>query len=64
MEAFLSNNSIDVLTSEFFGKFEQEIHRESSKVRKYMIAGVAAQLLDLKSRLTLNEPQLYQFRGQ
>lgn len=48
MEAFLSNNSIDVLTSEFFGKFEQEIHRESSKVRQNTIAGVAAQVLDVK----------------
>ena len=32
MEAFLSNNSQEVLALETFGRFEQEIHRESTKV--------------------------------
>lgn len=32
IEAHLINNSIDILTLEKIGKFEQEVHRESSKV--------------------------------
>lgn len=32
IEAFLGNNSLEVLTLENFGKFEQELHRESTKV--------------------------------
>ena len=38
MEAFLSNNSLDVLTLEVFGRFEQDIHREKSKVAMFSIS--------------------------
>ncbi len=37
IEAFLINNSLEVLDLEPFGKFEQEIHRESSKVTKVRV---------------------------
>jgi hypothetical protein len=37
MEAFLSNNSLDFLTIEVFGKFEQDIQREKMRVSKYKV---------------------------
>jgi hypothetical protein len=33
IEAFLINNTLEILAIESFGKFEQEIHRESTKVQ-------------------------------
>ena len=42
MEAFLSNNSQEVLALETFGRFEQEIHRESTKVHINQLSNLVA----------------------
>jgi hypothetical protein len=40
IEAFLINNTLEILAIESFGKFEQEIHRESTKVRFTLLLNV------------------------